>query len=38
MPEFTYKDNEKVALTIAKDFLHANKISTRAKDRTNAAV
>lgn len=26
MPEFTYKDNEKVALTIAKDFLHTTKI------------
>lgn len=31
MPEFTYKDNEEVALTIAKNFLHTTKIFHKSK-------
>lgn len=31
MHEFTYKDNEKVALTIAKDFLYTTKIFHKSK-------
>ena len=36
MPEFTYKDNEKVALTIAKKFLHTTKILSKDKGMYNS--